>query len=78
MEGYEGIALDDKGQNNLTYATTSYAADAWVAEQVTDNGKGGQIFRLKNAATGRYISQLSSSLTSRVGYAVTMVPLRPI
>ena len=72
VEGYEGIALDDKGQNNLTYATTSYAADAWVAEQVTDNGKGGQIFRLKNAATGRYISQLSSSLTSRVGYAVTM------
>ena len=71
-EGYENVALDDKGENNLTYATTPYAADAWIAEQITDDGKGGQTFRLKNAATGRYISKLSTSLTSRVGYAVSM------
>ena len=72
VEGFEDITLDDQGGNNLTYATSPYAADAWIAEQVTNHEKGGQTFRLKNATTGRYISQLATSPTYRVGYAVSM------
>lgn len=72
VEGFEGLALADDNQgNNLKASADLYANNAWIAESVTTNADGSQTLKLKNAVTGRYITDLGN-FQSRVGSAANV------
>lgn len=72
VEGFEGLALADDNQgNNLKASADLYANNAWIAESVTTNTDGSQTLKLKNAVTGRYITDLGN-FQSRVGSAANV------
>lgn len=72
VEGFEGLAFDDRGNERLTYTGEALAADAWTVENAADDASGNETFRLRNAATGRYIAAVATAATGYTGYGVTM------
>lgn len=72
VEGYNATTLADNGTASLlTHSSEKYAGNAWIVEEPTVNEDGSQNFKLKNAATGRYIGT-TLAYVNRFGHPVTV------
>lgn len=61
VSGYDATALsDNKKGSYLQHSADAYANNAWIVEASTVNADGSQTLKLKNAATGRYITSVGS------------------
>ena len=61
VAGFEGVTISDDNQGtNLKGSDDAFANNAWTVEAATVNADGSQTLKLKNAATGRYITSVGS------------------
>ena len=72
VDGFDHTALaDDNKGTALKHATDAFANNAWTVEASTINADGSQTVKMKNVATGRYITSLGS-FVSREGCPVSV------
>lgn len=72
VDGFEKTALTDANQTTaLTHSTSAYANNAWTVEASTINADGSQSVKMKNVATGRYITTIGS-FVARQGCPVSV------
>lgn len=55
----------------LTHSTSAYANNAWTVEASTINADGSQSVKMKNVATGRYITTIGN-FVARQGCPVSV------
>ena len=61
VAGFENVTISDDNQGtNLKGNNDAFANNAWTVEAATVNADGSQTLKLKNAATGRYITTVGS------------------
>ena len=58
---FKGWSIYDNGSTTVTTALQQYGADLWELTEVTETANG-QTFKLRNAATGRYISSATAPI----------------
>lgn len=72
VDGFDATAIADAGTGTvLRHSTDAFAHDAWVVSDSTANADGTQTFKLRNAATGRYIAA-TSAFAARTGRVVNV------
>lgn len=72
VDGYDATTLSDNKKSTLLQHTTdAFANNAWMVEASSINADGSQTIKLKNAATGRYITSVGSYV-SREGFPVSV------
>lgn len=72
VEEYDATALSDNAKGTLLqHSSDAFANNAWVVEASKVNEDGSQTMKLKNAATGRYIT-IVGSYVSREGFPVSV------
>lgn len=72
VEGFNATALaDDNKGTTLKNSTDAFANNAWTVEASTINADGSQTVKVKNVATGRYITSLGN-FASRQGFPVSV------